>query len=304
MKKHPILLVVAFCLGFISIADAAVDPDLLNHSTTYKNKSTNKSKPVKKWTKNPGVRSASVLVTNPKNGKVLYKKNAEAVVPIASITKLMTAMVVLDAKQKMSNKITVTNDDKDELKKTGSRLKVGTRLSRKDMLCLALMASENRAASALSRNYPGGRKGFVAAMNKKAKELGLTNTHFEEPTGLNWANVSSAHDLAKMVAAAHKYKLIRKYTTTAKHSVMVKGKKETFRNTNKLVRKSDWEISLSKTGYIKEAGRCLVMQAKVANRPTIIVLLDSQGSMTRIGDANRIRHWIEHAPKKPFKSAG
>lgn len=298
MKRSLVLFTLSLCLVFGCLTDAAaisIDKKQLKHSST---------KPIKKWSKNPGLRSASAIVINPKNSKVLYKKNANAVVPIASITKLMTAMVVLDAKQKMNNKITVTKDDIDLLKKTGSRLKVGTRLSRKDMLCLALMSSENRAASALSRNYPGGRKSFVDAMNKKAKKLGLKDTHFEEPTGLNWANVSSARDLAKMVAAAHKYKLIRKYTTTAKHSVVVKGKKETFRNTNKLVRKSDWKISLSKTGYIKEAGRCLVMQAKVANKPTIIVLLDSQGTMTRIGDANRIRHWIEHAPKKQLKSAG
>jgi D-alanyl-D-alanine endopeptidase (penicillin-binding protein 7) len=216
----------------------------------------------------------------------------------------MTAMVVIDAKQSMSQKLTVTKDDKDWLKKTGSRLKIGTKLSRKDMLCLALMSSENRAASALSRYYPGGTKAFVTAMNKKAKELGLKKTHFAEPTGLNWANVSNAKDLAKLVAAAHKYKLIRKYTTRAEHSVTIKGKKETFRNTNKLVRKSNWDISLSKTGYIKEAGRCLVMRAKVADRPTIIILLDSQGTLTRIGDANRIRFWIEHAPKGALNRAG
>ena len=307
MKKHLTLFIVAFWLAFGSIADSAaisIDQSQLKQAPSAKKKSGKKTTPQRKWSKNPGLRSASVLITDQKSGKVLYKKNAKAVVPIASITKLMTAMVVLDAKQKMSKKITVTNADKDLLKKTGSRLKVGTMLSRKNMLCLTLMASENRAASALSRNYPGGRKAFVAAMNKKAKELGLKETVFKEPTGLNWKNVSSAHDLAKLVAAAHKYKLIRKYTTTAKHSVMVKGKKETFRNTNKLVRKSNWKIGLSKTGYIKEAGRCLVMQAKVANKPTIIVLLDSQGSMTRIGDANRIRHWIEHAPKGKLNRAG
>jgi D-alanyl-D-alanine endopeptidase (penicillin-binding protein 7) len=307
MKKNLTLLIIAFVLVMGSAAEAVaitIDKTQLKHSSVATKESQKKTKPAKKWTKNPGVRSASVLVTDQKSGKVLYQKNAKAVVPIASITKLMTAMVVLDAKQKMSKKITVTNADKDLLKKTGSRLKVGTKLSRKNMLCLTLMASENRAASALSRNYPGGRKAFVSAMNKKAKELGLKETVFKEPTGLNWKNVSSAKDLAKLVTAAHKYKLIRKYTTRAKHSVMVKGKKETFRNTNKLVRKSNWKIGLSKTGYIKEAGRCLVMQAKVANKPTIIVLLDSQGSMTRIGDANRIRYWIEHAPKGKLNRAG
>jgi D-alanyl-D-alanine endopeptidase (penicillin-binding protein 7) len=307
MKKGAVLSILALWLVVGCLANAValtIDQTLLEHSSTTKKKAVKKNQPKKKWTKNPRLRSASVFVADQKSGKVLYKKNADAVVPIASITKLMTAMVVLDAKQKMSQKLTVTEADKDRLKKTGSRLKVGTNLSRKDMLCLTLMASENRAASALSRYYPGGRKAFVAAMNKKAKELNLKETAFKEPTGLNWKNVSSANDLAKLVEAAHKYKQIRKYTTRAKHSVTIQGKKETFRNTNKLVRKSNWHIGLSKTGYIKEAGRCLVMQAKVANRPTIIVLLDSQGRLTRIGDANRIKFWIEKAPKGPLNRAG
>ncbi len=307
MKKGFILLIVAYGLAFGHFVDAVaitIDQTLLGHSSTTKDKTSKESLSQKKWTKNPGLRSTSVLVTSTENGKVLYEKNAKAVVPIASITKLMTAMVVLDAKQKMGEKLAVTTDDLDTIKNTGSRLNVGAELSRKDMLCLALMASENRAASALSRHYPGGRKAFVTAMNKKAKELGLSKTHFMEPTGLNSANVSNAHDLANMVAAAHKYRLIRRFTTMATHAVTLQGKKETFRNTNKLVRKSNWDISLSKTGYIKEAGRCLVMQAKVANRPTIIVLLDSQGSLTRIADAKRIRFWIEHAPKKQHNSAG
>jgi serine-type D-Ala-D-Ala endopeptidase (penicillin-binding protein 7) len=258
----------------------------------------------KRLANDPKLRSASVLVTNPANGKVLYAKNANAVVPIASISKLMTAMVVLDAKQRMSDTLTVTTADIDTIKGSYSRLAVGTKLSRRNMLRLALMASENRAASALSRHYPGGRKAFVAAMNRKARALGLHDTHFEEPTGLSYANVSSAHDLARMVAAAHRYSLIRKYTTTAKYTVTLQHKRQTFRNTNKLVRNSNWDISLSKTGYIKEAGRCLVMQAKLAHRPTIIVLLDSQGTLTRIGDANRIRRWIEHPSKGRHGSAG
>jgi serine-type D-Ala-D-Ala endopeptidase (penicillin-binding protein 7) len=307
MKKGIFLFIMALGLVFGSLVDAAaitIDQSLLQHSSTAKNKTPNKSASHKKWTKNPGLRSASVFVTDPTNGKVLYEKNANAVVPIASITKLMTAMVVLDAKLNMSKKLTITKEDIDTLKKSGSRLKVGTKLSRKNMLRLALMASENRAASALSRYYPGGRKAFVAAMNKKAQQLGLKNTHFKESTGLNWANVSNAHDLARMVAAAHKYKLIRKFTTTATYTLTINHKRETFRNTNKLVRKSNWDISLSKTGYIKEAGRCLVMQAKVAKKPTIIVLLDSQGTMTRIADAKRLRYWIEHAPKKKHNKAG
>ncbi len=308
MQKGFILLILSFGLVFDPLACDAVadlrDDILAAHNSTAGKATPEKPASQKKWTKNPGLHSASVFVTDPSSGKVLYEKNADAVVPIASISKLMTAMVVLDAKLKLGEKLTVTQDDIDTIKNTHSRLNIGTKLSRKDMLCLALMASENRAASALSRHYPGGRKAFVAAMNKKAKELKLKETHFEEATGLNSANVSSAHDLAHMVAAAHKYPLIRKFTTTPKYTLTLNSKEETFRNTNKLVRKSNWDISLSKTGYIKEAGRCLVMHAKVANRPTIIVLLDSQGSLTRIGDANRIRYWIEHAPKRHIGHAG
>lgn len=301
MKRTFIPLFAAFGLisGLLAGNAIAGLKDELHaaHKSTTEKTAPKKSASRKATARNPRLRSASVLVTNPANGKVIYSKNADMVVPIASISKLMTAMVVLDAKQGMSETLTVTNDDIDTIKGTHSRLAIGTKLNRRNMLCLALMASENRAASALSRHYPGGQKSFVAAMNKKARALGLKDTHFEEPTGLNSANVSSARDLARMVAAAHKYSLIRKYTTTPKYTITLGGKKETFRNTNKLVRNSNWDISLSKTGYISEAGRCLVMQAKVAHRPTIIVLLDSQGTMTRIGDANRIRQWIEHSPK-------
>ncbi len=301
MKKVFILLIAAYGLIFVPVTGDAVagaKDQTASHNTTA-NKIASK-----KPARDPKLRSASVLVTNPANGKVLYAKNADAVVPIASISKLMTAMVVLDAKQSMSGTLTVTTADIDTIKGSHSRLAVGSKLSRRNMLRLALMASENRAASALSRHYPGGRRAFVAAMNKKAHALGLRDTHFKEPTGLSSANVSSAHDLARMVAAAHRYPLIRKYTTTPKYTVTLQHKKQTFRNTNKLVRNPNWDISLSKTGYIKEAGRCLVMQAKLAHRPTIIVLLDSQGTLTRIGDANRIRRWIEHATKGQRGSAG
>jgi D-alanyl-D-alanine endopeptidase (penicillin-binding protein 7) len=243
----------------------------------------------------PIVRSASVLVTDQSSGTVLFEKNANAVMPIASISKLMTAMVVLDAKPDMAEILTVSEDDVDRLKGSHSHLRVGTELSRVNMLRLALMASENRAAAALSRYYPGGRPGFVAAMNEKARALGLTETHFEDPTGLTSANVSSARDLARLVAAAHQYPDIREFTTTPEYEVTIAGRLHRFHNTNRLVGKSDWDIGLSKTGYISEAGKCLVMQAWMNNRPTIIVLLDSQGKLTRIGDANRIRRWMEHA---------
>jgi len=244
------------------------------------------------------LQSSAALVQDQATGAVLFEKNAGAILPIASISKLMTAMVTLDAKPNLQETMVITDEDVDVLKGTRSRLKVGTQLPKEDMLRLALMSSENRAAAALSRYYPGGRPAFVAAMNRKSAALGLTGTHFEDSTGLTSANVSTAKDLVRMVAAAHQYPLIREFTTTAEYEVNVTGRTETFRNTNPLVRsqnQNDWEIGLSKTGYINEAGKCLVMQAWFNNKPTIIVLLDSWGKLTRIGDANRIKRWIESA---------
>jgi len=252
------------------------------------------------------VQSSAVIVQDETTGAVLFEKNAGAVLPIASISKLMTAMVTLDANPNLVETLMVGDEDVDALKGTRSRLKVGTQLTREEMLRLALMSSENRAASALSRYYPGGRPAFVAAMNAKSKMLGLTGTHFEDPTGLTAANVSSARDLVKMVAAAYTYPLIREFTTTAEYDVTVAGREQTFRNTNPLVRakSNDWEIGLSKTGYINEAGKCLVMQAWFNNKPTIIVLLDSWGKLTRIGDANRIKRWLEAAMAAKRQSTG
>ena len=247
---------------------------------------------------NPGhlvLRSAAVVVQDESTGAVLFEKNSGAVLPIASITKLMTAMVMLDANPNLKEMLIIADDDTDVLKGTRSRLRVGTELSREEMLRLALMSSENRASSALSRHYPGGRDAFVAAMNAKSKALGLADTRFEDPTGLSAANVSSARDLVKMVAAANTYPLIREFTTTAEYDVAVNGREQTFRNTNPLVRSrnNDWEIGLSKTGYINEAGKCLVMKVWLNKKPTIIVLLDSWGRLTRVGDANRIKRWVE-----------
>ncbi|MEW6165388.1 MAG: D-alanyl-D-alanine endopeptidase [Pseudomonadota bacterium] len=243
----------------------------------------------------PRLASAAVAVIDQNTGDILYEKNASAVVPIASITKLMTAMVALDAQPSLAETLTVGADDVDTLKGTHSRLKVGTQLTREEMLRLALMSSENRAAAALSRYYPGGRPAFVAAMNAKARELGLHDTRFADPTGLTAENVSSARDLVKLVDAAHQYPLIREFSTSEEYRVAVKGRAQTFRNTNALVKNDSWHIGLSKTGYISEAGKCLVMQAWFDNKPTIIVLLDSWGRLTRIGDANRIKRWIENA---------
>ncbi|MFZ2974116.1 MAG: D-alanyl-D-alanine endopeptidase [Ferribacterium limneticum] len=239
--------------------------------------------------------SASALVIDQSNGQVMLEKQPDMVVPIASISKLMTAMVVLDAKLDLQEVIAIGDEDVDGLKGTRSRLPVGTTMTREAAMLLALMSSENRAAHALGRHYPGGMHAFVQAMNRKAHALGMYNSRFEEPTGLSSNNVSTAHDLARMVAAAARYPEIRNYSTTAEAKVELNGRIRDFHNTNALVRNDNWEIGVSKTGYISEAGRCLVMQARVADRPVVIVLLDSQGKMTRVGDANRIKRWMESA---------
>ena len=240
--------------------------------------------------------SNKALIINQNTGEVLFAKNTNQPTPIASITKLMTAMVMLDAKLPQDEMIAISEGDIDYLKGTGSRLSVGTQMKRGEFLQLALMSSENRAASTLATNYAGGKAAFVKAMNAKAHELGLNNTHFVDPTGLDSENVSTAEDLAKMVQAAYQYAEIRAATTTADREVYLDGREYpvTFKNTNGLVREGEWEIGLSKTGFINEAGRCLVMQATIAGEPMIVVLLDSYGKLTRIGDANRIRKWMEY----------
>jgi D-alanyl-D-alanine endopeptidase (penicillin-binding protein 7) len=241
------------------------------------------------------VQSTAVLVVNPASGNVIYDKNVTAVTPIASITKLMTAMVVLDAKLPLDEHITLTEEDLDTVKYTGSRLQIGTVLTRDEMLRLALMSSENRAASALGRAYPGGLTAFVKEMNLKALSLEMMRTSFGDSTGLSSSNVSTAQDLAKMVTAAYQYPLIRQYSTGNGYAVHNhNGRALEFRNTNALIVSPDWNIGLSKTGYIREAGRCLVMHATIAGSPIVIVLLDSWGRLSRVGDANRIRKWIEY----------
>lgn len=240
-------------------------------------------------------RSDSVLVLNQNNGKVVMEKNSRKVVPIASISKLMTAMVVLDAKLPMNGVVSIDENDIDHRKKTSSRLPIGTRMTRETAMLLALMSSENRAANTLGRHYPGGLSAFVRDMNKKAKSLGMYNTRFVEPTGLSYQNVSTAQDLAKMVAAATKYPKIRQFTTTAEATLDLNGQLKEYRNSNSLVRGGDWDIGVSKTGYISEAGRCLVMQAALANEPFIIVLLDSNTTAMRAADANSIKNWVENS---------
>jgi len=240
------------------------------------------------------LRSNIALIYDEQSQLPIYVKNSRSVAPIASITKLMTAMVVLDAMLPLDEEVSVEAADLDRIKGTRSRLQVGMTFTRSELLKLALMASENRAASALARSYPGGKQALVAAMNAKASELGMQDTRFLDPTGLNTGNVSTAQDLVKMVSAARTYALIHRYTTSASHSVDgFNGREMRFSNTNPLVRNVSWDIGVSKTGYISEAGLCLVMEATIDQRPVIIVLLDSWGKHTRVGDANRIKRWIE-----------
>jgi D-alanyl-D-alanine endopeptidase (penicillin-binding protein 7) len=243
------------------------------------------------------LRSAAALVVSQDQGQLLYAKNTDAVMPIASITKLMTAMVVLDSGLPLEEEVIIDQADVDVLKGTRSRLRVGVILTRRELLKLALMASENRAAAALARAYPGGLPAFVQAMNQKSRELGMRDTRFLDSSGLNPGNVSTAHDLALMVYGGYQYPLIREFTTSESHRIASADRRKrvvAFRNSNGLVRSHHWEIGLSKTGYINEAGRCLVMQATIAAKPVIIVLLDSWGKLSRIADANRIKRWVEH----------
>jgi D-alanyl-D-alanine endopeptidase (penicillin-binding protein 7) len=241
------------------------------------------------------LRSSSALVLDADTGEVVIDKNADTVTPIASITKLMTAMVILDRGLDLDQRIVVSREDYDSLKGTRSRLRPGNVLTRRDLLLLSLMASENRAASALGRTYPGGLEPFVAAMNAKAAALDMKESRFVDATGLSPHNVSSARDLVKLVRAAHEYELIREFSTRDRASVKVadRGRPLKFHNTNGLVRAHHWDVELSKTGYISEAGRCLVMRVKLASKDLIVVLLDSWGKHSRIGDANRIKKWVE-----------
>lgn len=238
------------------------------------------------------LKSGVALVMDQDTDEVLFSKNSQAVLPIASLTKLMTAVVVTEANLPLDEPITITDDDVDTEKFSRSRLKVGTTLRREDMLHLALMSSENRAAHALGRTYPGGLGVFVTAMNQKALALGMNDTHYVEPTGLSSHNQSSAHDLATLVKAAHEHQIIRELSTSPEYEVEVGNRPVQFRNTNGLVKSPMWDISLQKTGFINEAGRCLVLQAKMAGRQLIMVFLDSAGKYSRIGDAERVRHWI------------
>ncbi len=240
------------------------------------------------------LRSKAALIVD-HFGNTLYSRRADEVMPIASVTKLMTAMVILDSGLPMDERIEITKDDRDLIRLTGSRLKFGSQLTRRELLILAMMASENRAAAALGRSFPGGTEAFVRSMNRKAMELGMHESRFADPAGLDARNVATAQDLARMVLAAMHYPAIREATTRRQLEVRPLAKRGPLRyvNTNRLLRNDSWEIQVSKTGYINEAGRCLVMHTEFNGTPTVMVLLNSFGKLTPFGDANRVRKWIE-----------
>ncbi len=252
------------------------------------------------------LRSHNVLVMDENEDVVLYERRAEQKRPIASITKLMTAMVLLDSGIPLDEPITITRADKDRMRYSKSRLKYGTVLSRADLLLLALASSENRAASALARTFPGGKKAFVKAMNVKSKELGMLKTKFKDPAGLHSGNVSTAKDLVKLINAAYNYPLIRELSTAERGLLydLKSGKEVGYINTNRLVRGDKWDIDLSKTGFISEAGFCLVMSAEIANRPLTIILLNSWGKLSKYGDANRIKSWLLQSEQNALKHRG
>jgi D-alanyl-D-alanine endopeptidase (penicillin-binding protein 7) len=246
-----------------------------------------------KAVQDPRLKSSSVLIVDRSNSSFIYSRNSDVAMPIASITKLMTALVILDAGQRLDEPIRITKDDRDLPKCNTSRLSVGTVLSRGDLMHLALMSSENHAAHALGANYPGGMTAMVSAMNAKAAALGMSNAHFVDPTGLSSQNVASPEDLSKLVIAAAQNPTIREFSTDPRYSVRVQRHLVEFRNTDNLVANPTWNIVVQKTGYIAEAGKCLVMEAVIEGRSVVIVLLDSMGKYTRVADAKRIKTWME-----------
>ena len=245
------------------------------------------------------VRSLKAIVVNQNTGEVIYQKNADKKASIASLTKLMTAMIVLDSGLDLSKEITITKADIDRVKRTTSRLPIGSKLSRYELLKASLISSDNRAAFALSRSYPSGREGFINAMNVKAIQLDMQKSQFSDPTGLDKRNISTAKDLLKLVRAAYQYSVIRDLTTTPSDNIRIGKKRNSigFNNTNPLVRKG-WDIGLSKTGFIRESGRCLVLQTIINEEPIIIVLLNSYGKLTRFADVKRIKNWMNKINKK------
>jgi serine-type D-Ala-D-Ala endopeptidase (penicillin-binding protein 7) len=265
----------------------------LNDSAEKKNRLDSA---VMKFASMPRMRSSIVLIYDENGERSLHSKNADVVAPIASITKLMTAMVVLDAKLPLDEEVSISALDINKQKRTRSRTRTGMTMTRGELLKLALMASDNLSAAALARTYPGGTEAALVQMNAKARELGMYSSRFMDPTGLHSGNVSTANDLVKMVRAAKGYELIQQFSTSTSHTFEQAGHRPLrFHNTNPLVKNTSWDIGLSKTGYISEAGRCLVMEAKITEHPVIIVLLDSWGRNSRVGDANRVKKWMENA---------
>ena len=291
MNRGKTLLLAAGCLS-LALAARATTPGT-STPVHHRHHSRNHTSQAAFTIDGPILRSSAALVLDETHSTVLYSRNADIAMPIASISKLVTALTVADAQQPMDEVIEVTEDDRAIGKGAFSRLAVGTRLTRGDLFHLALMASENRAAHALARNYPGGIAAFMPAMNAKARELGMTSAHFVEPTGLSSDNVASPEDLSKLVAAASRNATIREYSTDPGYDVRIGRRLIGFHNTNSLVKNPSWDIVVQKTGYIEEAGRCLVMQAVIDGRTIDIVLLNSYGKQTRVADAARVRKWME-----------
>ena len=250
------------------------------------------------------LKSSVALVLDQANSEVLFEKNSNVALPIASITKMMTGLVVVEAEQDMNEVLTVTDEDVDRAKFSSSRLRVGAQLTRANMLHIALMSSENRAASALGRNYPGGKPAFVEAMNAKARELGMSDTHYVDSSGLSSMNVASARDLAKLAMKAYEHLMLRQFSTDAKATVEDNGRPMQFGTTNHLVASPDWAIGLQKTGFINEAGRCLLMQAVIEGRSVIMVFLDSKGKQSRTADAGRMRTWLQALKPAALTNSG
>jgi serine-type D-Ala-D-Ala endopeptidase (penicillin-binding protein 7) len=251
----------------------------------------------------PSIRSSAAVVVDDESGSVLFAKNPSSVQPIASITKLMTAIIVIDAQLDLQESIKIIEQDTSSIKWSSSRLRIGAVVTRDDLLRLALMASENRAASALARTYPGGEEAAIAAMNEKAIRMGLSSTRFDDPTGLSSGNVSTATELARLVQYARRYPIVSEYSTLHEHTIKTRFGPTLFANTNRLVRANSWNIDLSKTGFIAEAGRCLVMHLNVAAKPMTFVFLDAAGRLTPFADANRVRAWLDSGHNAPRNSA-
>ena len=285
-KVRGLQMTAVLCLSFAAALSQAAIPARTVHKTHLKYAS-------RAALVDPALRSSAALVLDTTHSSVLYSRRSDIALPIASITKLMTALVVMDAAQPLDEMLAITREDRSLGKGSYSPLAPRTHLSRRDLMHLALMASENRAAHALGRNYPGGIEACVTAMNAKARELGMTSAHFVEPTGLSDENVASPEDLAKLVVAAARVPEIRSYSTDSEHVVRVGRRMVRFRNTDSLVNKPDWNIVVQKTGYISQAGRCLVMQTVIEDRTLVIVLLNSFGKLTRVADARRVRRWVE-----------